>query len=67
MKTTLTNITEATKGKLVSTTDMKRARSLNKRVSVRQIVAGRMAHFELVDGGTLLLYVRRELYELKLA
>lgn len=67
MQTTLANVTETTTGELVSTTDLKKARFLGRRLSVRALIRGRVAHYELVDGQTVLIYAASELYELKLA
>lgn len=62
----LTQIKLTTRGKLVSTTDMKRAGSLNKSVTVQQIVGAYPAHYEQVDNNTILVFARRELYEIKI-
>jgi hypothetical protein len=64
MQVTQNKISKETRGELVSTTDTKRARLLGRRVSIKQILAGRLAHFEVIDTGVL-LYAGRELYELK--
>jgi hypothetical protein len=60
------NITLSFIGKLVSTTDNKWARRLNRRVSVRALLGNRapMAHFEHVDNG-ILVYAFGEMYELE--
>lgn len=59
-----TDIEFSTTGKLVSTTDVNRARFLKKTVSIKALVGNVPAHYEL-NGNTVSIYTRSEMYEIE--
>lgn len=59
------NVTLNFSGVLVSTTDIKRARRLGRKCSIKALIHGARAHYEITNDGTVLIYAGRELYELK--
>lgn len=63
MDATIVNVTNEYAGQLVSTTDIKAARLLGRRLTIGQILSGRPGHYEQ-DGSSLVIIAGNELYEL---
>lgn len=62
---TLATVTEDTSGLLIGTTDLKLARFIGRRVTVRDIIRDRIGHY-MIEDDHIVVTVARELYELAL-
>lgn len=65
MLLTVQNINLTTKGELVSTTDMKLARLLSKKVTIGNLTGNAPAHFSVVEHNHVIVQTPSELYELE--
>jgi hypothetical protein len=61
----LTQVSSNTSGKLVSTTDIKRAGLLKKIVTISSLIGNKPGHFEQIDASHLLIIAGHEIYELQ--
>ena len=61
----ITQLAPDTTGKLIGTSDMKRACKIGQRLTLRELFTARIARVERPDRSTLLLIAGGELYELE--
>lgn len=61
----LLKVDNNTTGKLVSTTDVKRAGWLEKNISIARLIGNKPGHYEQIDNNHLLIVAGHEIYELQ--